>query len=325
MTTPSRREFLAAALAQAARPAPGAQLIDVHHHILPPAYLAEARARLLEQAQAGLPPGVLQWTPERAIAEMDQNGVATAIVSISTPGVWFGDAQAARSLARKCNEYAAQLARDHPARFGFFAAIPLPDTEGSLREIAYALDTLGAAGVCLMTSYGDKWPGDPAYRQVFEELDRRRAVVYFHPNIPNCCRDLMSYVPFQVLELAHDNTRAIVSLLFSGALERLRNLRLIFSHAGGELPMAAARIARQAATAGVPNAEAELKRLYYEIAGSSSRPALAALRAFAPASQILFGSDYPWLRIATTAGELAEDVKALTRANALRLWPRAAG
>jgi predicted TIM-barrel fold metal-dependent hydrolase len=323
--TASRREFLAVALAQAAAPPAQPQLIDVHHHIVPPVYLAEARSRLLESAQAGLPAGVLQWTPGRAIAEMDQNGVATAIVSISTPGVWFGDVLAGRTLARKCNEYSAQLARDYPGRFGFFASIPLPDIEGSLREIAYAFDTLHADGVCLMTSYGDKWPGDASYRDVFAELDRRHAVAYFHPSIANCCRNLMSYLPFQVLELAHEDTRAIVSLLFSGAFGRYRNIRFIFSHAGGDLPMAAARVVRQASarpevTAGLPEGvEAALKRLYYEIAGSSSRPALAALTAFAPPGQILFGSDYPWLRIGTTAADVSHEMRASMRANALRL------
>jgi predicted TIM-barrel fold metal-dependent hydrolase len=309
-------------------------LIDVHHHVLPPAYMTAVRDRMLAQAQAGVPAAVLDWNPQRALAEMDRNGVSTAILSISTPGIWFGNIREGRALARQCNEYSAQLVRDHPGRFGFFASIPLPDTDGSLREIAHALDTLHADGTCLMTNYGDKWPGDPAYAPVFEELNRRGAVVYFHPNIANCCRDLMPYLPFQVLELAHEDTRAIASLLFSGALPRYRNIRFIFSHAGGELPMAAARIARQASArkelAGLmpDGAEAELKRLYYEIAGSANRPAWAALAAFAPKTRILFGSDYPWLPLATTAGDFAAldltaaDRQSIGRENAVGLLPR---
>jgi predicted TIM-barrel fold metal-dependent hydrolase len=132
---------------------------------------------------------VLSWSPQTTIAEMDQNGVATSIVSISTPAIWFGNSQSARTLARKCNEYAAQLVKDYPGRFGFFAAAPLPDTEGSLQEIGYALDVLKADGIGLLTSYGDKWPGDSAYAAGFEELNRRKAVVYFYPSGPNCCRD----------------------------------------------------------------------------------------------------------------------------------------
>src|SRR5262245_12218632 len=156
MVNPSRRQFLTALAGLGANtilpakalpaqtPTVGTRrrLIDVHHHILPPVYMAEARERVIAQGQGYLPAPVLQWTPENTLAEMDQNGVATAIVSISTPGVWFGGARAARALARKCNEYAARMVADHPGRFGFFAAVPLPDTEGSLREVAYAFDVL---------------------------------------------------------------------------------------------------------------------------------------------------------------------------------------
>jgi predicted TIM-barrel fold metal-dependent hydrolase len=160
--------------------------IDVHHHFAPPFYVAETRDVVA---------ALVQWTVEKSLAEMDRYGVATAILSISTPGIWFGDVQAARTTARKCNEYAAQLIRDHPGRFGLFAAIPLPDTEGSLQEIAYALDVLKADGLGLLTSYGDKWPGDPVFHPVLEELNRRKAIVYIHPTAPSCCRNLMSYVP----------------------------------------------------------------------------------------------------------------------------------
>src|SRR5207302_9581028 len=107
-----------------------------------------------------------------------KNGVATSVVSISIPGIWFGGAQAARTSARKCNEYAAHLVQDHPGRFAFFASAPLPDTEGSLQEIAYALDVLKASGFIFMTNYADKWPGDPAYALVFEELNRLKSCVF---------------------------------------------------------------------------------------------------------------------------------------------------
>jgi predicted TIM-barrel fold metal-dependent hydrolase len=341
MRRTSRREFLAYStigasrvLGQTSNYTVKPHLIDVHHHILPPDYLAETRDRIVAQGQGVIPASVLHWTPQTALEEMEQNGVATAIVSISTPGIWFGDVQAARSLARKCNEYSARLVKDYPGRFGFFAAIPLPDAEGSLKEIAFALEELRADGIGLMTSYGDKWPGDPAYAPVFEELNRRKALVYVHPNAPNCCRDLMSYVPNQVIELSHDTTRSVTSLLFSGALSRFPNIRFVFSHAGGTVPMVAARLARQGnsrkdVAARLPNGvEYELRKLYYEIAGSANRPAMAALRAFVPASQILFGSDYPWLPIRTTAGEMTElglsgaEMRAIGRDNAAALLPR---
>src|SRR5712692_8918384 len=323
-----------ALLAQTSTSGTKPRLIDVHHHILPPVYMAEARERVIAQGQGYLPAPVLQWTPEKTLAEMNQNGVTTAIVSISTPGIWLGDVQAARTLARKCNEYSARLVRDHPGRFGFFAAVPLPDTEGSLREVAYAFDVLKADGIGLMTSYGDKWPGDSAYAPVFEELNRRKAVVYIHPTGPDCCRDLIPHVPYVMTELPHDTTRAVTSLLFSGSFVRFRDIRFIFSHAGGTLPMVAGRIARQSnaikeLAEKVPNGvEYELKRLYYEIAGSANRPAMSALMNLVPTSQIIFGSDYPWGRMGANVGGLtslglsAADLRAIGRENAIALFPR---
>jgi predicted TIM-barrel fold metal-dependent hydrolase len=310
------------------------RLIDVHHHILPPVYLAEARDRLIAQQQGYLPARILNWTPQNTLAEMDQNGVATSIVSISTPGIWFGDAQSARTLARKCNEYAAQLVKEYPGRFGFFASAPLPDTEGSLREIAYALDVLKADGIILMTSYGDKWPGDSAYGPVFDELNRRKALVYFHPAAPNCCRNLIPNVPPVFTEVPHDTTRAITSLLFSGSFARFRDIRFIFSHAGGTLPMLAGRLSHYSAEMKdlvdkMPNGiEFELRRLYYDIASSANPPAMAALMKLVPISQILFGGDYPFVPIKETAsgmvrvGLSAADLQSIGRDNALALLPR---
>jgi predicted TIM-barrel fold metal-dependent hydrolase len=347
----SRREFLStlaafgvsalvpagALIAQTSGAATNSRLIDVHHHILPPVYLAEARDRLIAQQQGYLPARILQWSPQNALAEMDQNGVATSIVSISTPGVWFGDVQSARTLARKCNEYAAQLAKDYPGRFGFFASAPLPDTEGSLREIVYALDVLKADGIILLTSYGDKWPGDSAYAPVFDELNRRKVLIYFHPAAPNCCRNLMSNVPPVFTEVPQDTTRAITSLLFSGSFVRFRDIRFIFSHAGGTIPMLAGRLSHYSAEMKdlvdkIPNGiEFELKRLYYDIASSANPPAMAALMKLVPTSQILFGSDYPFVPIAETAGGMTHlglspsDLKVIGRDNAAGLLQRFKG
>jgi predicted TIM-barrel fold metal-dependent hydrolase len=344
----SRREFLStlAALgviafdpgeawtAQTSAPTTKSRLIDVHHHILPPVYLADARDRVIAQQQGYLPARILQWSPQNALAEMDQNGVATSIVSISTPGIWFGDTQSARTLARKCNEYAAQLVNDYPGRFGFFAAAPLPDTEGCIKEIAYALDVLKADGIIFLTSYNDKWPGDTAYAPVFDELNRRKALVFFHPAAPICCRDLISNVPTVFTEVPQDTTRAITSLLFSGSFARFRDIRFIFSHAGGTLPMLAGRLSHYSAemkdlVAKMPNGiEFELKRLYYDIASSANAPAMAALMKLVPTSQILFGGDYPFVRIAETAdgmthlGLSGADLRAIGRDNALALLPR---
>jgi predicted TIM-barrel fold metal-dependent hydrolase len=323
-----------ASIAQSSGSTTKPRLIDVHHHILPPVYLAEARDRLITQQQGYLPARILNWSPQNALAEMDQNGVATSIASISTPGIWFGDAPSARALARKCNEYAAQLIRDYPGRFGFFASVPLPDTEGSLREIAYSLDVLKADGIIFLTSYGDKWPGDPAYVPVFDELNRRKALVYFHPAAPNCCRNLMPNIPPVFTEVPQDTTRAITSLLFSGSFARFRDIRFIFSHAGGTIPMLAGRLSYYSSEMKdlvdkMPNGiEFELRKLYYDIASSANPPSMAALMKLVPASQVLFGADYPFVRIAETVGGMAQvglsaaDLQAIGRDNALALLPR---
>ncbi len=318
-----------ALVARQHEPAGKPRLIDLHHHFFPPAFVTAALDTYRQREKAI----VSEWTPQKALEEMDRRGVATALLSITTPGIWFGDAPASRTLARKCNEYAAQLVKDHPARFGFFAAIPLPDAEGSLREVKYALDVLKADGIGLMTSYGDRWLGDAAFAAVLDELNRRKAVVYVHPTAANCCRDLMPDVPTPLIEYPHDTTRAITNLLYSGSFARLRGIRFIFSHAGGTIPMLAGRISQLGKLFGsdkkVPNGiEYELARLYYEIANSANRHTMAALMSLVPPTQIMFGTDYPFVPIEVTADGMqtlkltAKDLQAISRDNAVALLPR---
>ena len=311
-----------------------ANRIDVHHHIIPTPFLNRERDLILAAADPALGPRILAWRPGQAVEEMDRNGIATAITSISNPGIWRGNVQAARSLARACNEYAAQMVRDYPGRFGVFAALPLPDPDGCHREIEYALDVLKADGFGLMTSYEDRWPGDPAYAPVFEELNRRKAVVYFHPLAPACCRGLMPDVPPAVIEFLFDTARAITSLLFSGTFARFPDIRFIFSHAGGAIPALAGRIEgyvrRHTELAPqLPNgALAELKRLHFDLAVSVNPATMAALRNLVSIEQMLFGSDFPYMDIPLTAGALdrlgisAEERRAIHHGNAARLFPR---
>ncbi len=332
---PARRRVLmglGAAGAAAMMPArmwaaPPTGSIDVHHHVFPPEFLTVARAHSVSPAI------IEQWTLQRTLDEMERNGVQTAVASITQPGVWFGDVQQGRALARSCNEYMARLAVDHPGRFGFFAAIPLPDTEGSLREIAYALDVLKADGIGLMTSVGDKWPGDPSYAAIFDELNRRKAVVYVHPTGPDCCRALMPYVTPNLIEYPQDTARAITSLLFSGTLLKQRDIRFLFSHAGGTLPVLAGRISQLAtpkdhAEKMPQGLDHELQRLYYDVANSANRAAIGALTAIVPLSQVMLGSDYPYVPIGVTndglndLGLSAVDLAAVRRGNALKLLPR---
>ena len=313
----------------------GFRLIDLEHHFMPPFWLDAVKEHLSAQAQGFLPPGVMSWTPAKSIEAMDHTNVSTSFVTVSTPGVWFGDVQAARDLSRKCNEYAARMVGDYPGRFGSFAAIALPDIDGSLKEIEYSLDQLKADGICLQSSYGDKWLGDPSFDPVFEELDHRKAIVYCHPTAPAACRTLIPWVPQPVLEFPFDTTRAVASLLYSGTLNRFKNIRFIFAHAGGAVPMLAGRIAalgagvRKELAEKVPNGvEYELNRLYWEVAGATNRPAMAALMNFAPSSQIMFGTDFPFVPIEATAFGLRKvglnpnELEVISNKNALALFPK---
>jgi predicted TIM-barrel fold metal-dependent hydrolase len=321
----------AAALAQS--PATGAppakpSIIDVHHHLGPPAYVSELARRRLNE------PVLERWTPAQSIEEMDQAGIATSITSITNPGVWFGDDAAAVALARACNEYAARLVADHRDRFGMFAILPLPDVEGSLREIEYGLDVLKADGVCLMTSYGDKWLGDRAFAPVMDELNRRKAVVYTHPNLPDCCRNLIAEVPRAVIEFQTDTTRTIASLLFSGTAARCSDIRFVFSHGGGTMPYLIERFVRlpqnnRNAAANVPDGVVNmLGRFYYDVAQVSNAAAMAALTKVVPTTQIVFGTDFPFrtaadqMRGLQASGLGADDLRKIEFENARTLLPR---
>ena len=319
------------ALAQTQHPALS-RLIDVHHHIIPPFYLTENRDRIAGSRGGQISAAWLNWTPEAALVAMDKQGVSTAVVSVSSPSVWFGDPQAARQTARRVNEYAAELVRAYKGRFGMFASLPLPDTDGSLREIEYALDSLKADGVGLLTSYDNRWLGDPAYSQVFEELNRRKAVVFVHPTIPICCRTLIPDVSPFVAEIPQDTTRAITNLLYSGSFGRYRDIRFIFCHGGGTMPSVVGRLRHygpEDLDTKVPNGiEYELKRLYFDIASSTTRPSIAALMALVPTSQILLGSDYPYVPLEDAVEGMTQlslnsaNLTAIGRENALRLFPR---
>jgi len=306
--------------------------IDVHHHILPPDYVTiVGDARIGPLILAGRTPA---WTAGLSIEAMDRNGIATAITSISAPGIWFGDREETQTLARHCNEFAAAIKRDYPGRFGMFAILPLPDIDASLREIEYSLDALRAEGIGLLTSYGDRYPGDPAFAPIFDELDRRKAIVYFHPTAPTCSQCLGEF-PAATLEFPFDTTRAITSLLYSGTFARCRNIRFVFSHAGGAVPFLVERIARLAVRPEykkhVPDGVIpELRRLYYDTALSASPFTFRSLLELAPPANVLFGSDYPFAPEATMAatvrglGELGlsgQDLHAIERENALRIMP----
>ena len=342
MTDLARRKFLVSAatslgLAAAARArrlsafqAAASQRpnrIDIHHHFAPPAWVAEVKGRpLLNVANT-------RWSPAQSIEDMDQGGVAAAVVSITNPGLWFGDRAVTNRLARACNDYGAKLVQDHPTRFGLFAAMPLPDVDATLKEIEYAYDTLKVDGIGLLTSYEDLWLGNPKFRPVMEELNRRRAVVHVHPTAANCCRNLDYGLGPGSIEYGTDTTRAIIGVTFSGDAARFPNIRFIWSHAGGSAPFLAGRIdgASGGAKDRLPNGfMAEAKKFFYDTAGAANRGALASLLQLVTPSAILFGTDFPPGGSSREVAQLLADLRmfdaaamrAIDRENAVGLLPR---
>jgi predicted TIM-barrel fold metal-dependent hydrolase len=311
----------------AAEAAAAPHRIDVHHHIVPP-FHGEA----LRRHRAG---NVPKWSPAMSLEDMDRAGVAVAITSIVNPGVWFGKVdEESRKLARACNEYAANLQRDYPTRFRFFAAIPLPDTEGSLREIEYSLDTLKAEGIALWTNYSDKYLGDPAFLPVFEELNRRRAVCYTHPTASNCCSIQIKGVQSGTVETATQTSYTVASLIFGegGTVHKFPDIKWIWPHSGGTIPFLTSRFEQQTRVRPDPRMPKGplpiLERFYYDVAQGNTPGQLAALLKMAPVSQALFGSDYPFREAKEAVDGLIDyrfpsaDLRAIDTANAQRLFPR---
>jgi predicted TIM-barrel fold metal-dependent hydrolase len=309
-------------------------LIDTHHHFYPPEY---QKLWLDYEDQRKIPhfPGQVAWSKAKAIEDMDRAGIRTAMLSVaSTPGVWFDlGPEKAASMARACNDFAADMMRDNSGRFGLFATLSMLDIDKTLKEIEYAFDTLKADGVGLQTNYGDKWLGNAAYKPVFDELNRRKAVVYVHPLVASCCAALSVGTFPAVIEVPHDTTRTVTSLLLSGGFARWRDISWLFSHAGGTIPMMAGRIEsfygarpnlREFAPDGILG---ELKRLNYDTANATSAPAIAALLKLVPASKVTYGSDYPYFQLdqmknLEQLGLDAADLKAIGSENAIKLVPR---
>jgi predicted TIM-barrel fold metal-dependent hydrolase len=241
---PSRRDFLRAASAAVAGSCPDAHSfaamaaepgrIDIHHHFQPDVYFQFQKAH-----GKGFPANA--WILSKDLEDMDQAGTAIAFLSLTTPGFAFAEKEETRKVSRECNDYAAKLVADHPGRFGSFATIPLTDTDGALSEIEYSLDTLKADGISLFSSYGDVWLGHASFAPVYEELNRRKAIVYVHPVLANCCVDLSvakDGVPNEIamIEFAADTTRALAGLIFSRMAMRFPDITWIFAHGGGAMP-----------------------------------------------------------------------------------------
>jgi predicted TIM-barrel fold metal-dependent hydrolase len=307
--------------------------VDVHHHIAPPDYLKAKMASKLGDENEYRDSLYVGWHPGVALESMDQGGTATAITSI-TDGTFISLHPERVRIAREVNEFAAKMQQDHPGRFGHFATLPMPDINACLKEIEYALDELNLDGVDIRTSYQRQWLGDAAFAPIYEELDRRKAIVYSHPHQPPMVADLLPGVPGSTIEYCTDTSRAIASVVFGGVTTKYPNVRFIFSHGGGTMPFLLDRFRnlakRKAHAAKFPKGvDAHLKKLYYEVAQAVHPGALDALMRIAPLDHVLFGTDFPHFNAKDTGAKLADydgfgtkELAAVTRGNALKLFPR---
>ncbi|PWU04488.1 MAG: amidohydrolase [Terriglobia bacterium] len=322
------------------------RLINVHHHLTAPAYvkfLTENKVREFPAKSAA-----------ESIEDMDKAGVTIALCSTIGPGIWMGKLEETRRLAREINDYAAKVVSDYRGRFGMFTMLPLPDIDASLKEIEYGFDKLRADGVYMYTNwggkalYGDKYLGDAALAPIYEELNRRKAIVYTHPKDAACCEGIIPGVGSGTIEYPMDTARTIVSLLYSGTAARYPEVRFIFSHGGGALTGVIGRIAGAAASylqdggtlrAGAPAPRStaampkgplyELQKFYYDTSSAVNPVGVGGLRKIVPLSQIMFGGDFPFVVTAEQVMLLKEckvfndkELKAIFSENTERLFPR---
>jgi predicted TIM-barrel fold metal-dependent hydrolase len=336
--SPSRRKVLAGLAGTGAASllpfrASGAgapHAIDFHHHFNPPFLVNAAAGNRVGTGGAGL-----NWDLSWTLEDMEKTGITKAILSPPTGFAERVEPAKKNDTIRTVNEYGANLVRDHKGKFLQLVYMPLPDVDASLKEIARGFDELGVVGAGFATSYGQRYVSDPAFAPVFEELNRRKALCYFHPLAASCCTRIFQEFPEEanLIEIPYDTARAVMGLLLSGAFVKYRDIRWLFSHSGGAIPMFAGRLRRLTQTNDLskvaPNGlDAEFHRLHYETANASSPPTMAALLKYVPISQVLFGSDHPYVSIGDNMIDLKScglsqtEMNAILYENAERLVPQ---
>ena len=311
-----------AAAQVAPAPDPAYEIVDVHHHIVPPAFVAY---------MPDLPDWVRAWRPEKSIEDMDRNGVSAGIASLNSPGLTTAKPEVARAVSRGCNEYAAKLVQDYPGRFGMLAAIAPLDTDGALNEIAYALDVLRADGIGLMTSYGNSYLASTKFTPLFEELNRRKATLFVHPQIPEVGPNLDPPLSPVFLEMPYDTARAILGMIIAGSFTRYPDITFIFNHGGGGLPVLHRRL--DLTFRGDPKLRdrfpdgvmAQLRNVHFDTVNVLNPPNFALLRQLVAMDKLLFGTDYPGFSAVENVVPLralpVADATAIAQDNPYRLFP----
>lgn len=288
-------------------------LIDVHQHVIPDVYKRELATVGVLGSGENLWPA---WSLARQLELMDENGIDAVLISIASPGAYFGDVAFTKRLVKTCNETMMQMVADHPGKFGAMGFVSLPDIAAACRDVEYALDVLKMDGINLQSHTGPRYLGDTEENELYAELDRRRAVIFVHPQRPNVGGMPRYTHPAGYTELVFDTTRAIANMLYTGMLEKYPNIRWIMPHMGGVAPFLLFRLsgieddpkARDKVPAGVAT---YLNRLWYDVAQSASPLALDALLKIADSSRVVFGTDYPSAR---PAEKVMKDTVAAVRA-----------
>ncbi|KJZ75228.1 hypothetical protein HIM_05422 [Hirsutella minnesotensis 3608] len=312
--------------------------IDVHHHIIPPAFKKAWEDNPALSQGFKLP----SWSPGESLEFMQRHNISTSILSLGAPATSMGvDGHAVAAFCREMNRYAADLCKQHPRKFGFMATLPsLEDTAACIEELCYALDELGADGVNLLTSYGGKYLGHPQFGPVWDELDRRSAVVFIHPGLETAGDPIREprVLPAPIVDWTHETTRTATHLITTGTFRRHAACKIILPHGGGTLPYVARRVATLSAAFGLVDggktAEEfldEARSFYYDVAFAGYQEPLRLLLDFAKPGHVLYGSDYPFGREAMVEEQLKAvdkiidmrvDADDIRRGAAIRLWPR---
>jgi 6-methylsalicylate decarboxylase len=271
--------------------------IDVHAHFTTPEYIAHATAAGYDRPDGMR--GYPSWSVDEHLRVLDDNGIEMAVLSMSSPGVHFGDDAAAILLAREINHVAARARDDHPDRFAFFASLPLPDADGAVDELAFAMDELGAAGAVVETNAHGVYLGDPRMDPVYQQLDDRRGILFIHPTSPACFEETSLGRPRPMIEFMFDTARAVTDLILSGVPQRFPRMPVVVPHAGGVLPLLADRIQGFMSIFGdpdqpKPDVHGALAGMFYDLAGDPFPRLVPSLTTIVPRDHILYGTDYCW-------------------------------
>ena len=298
--------------------------IDVHAHVFPGFYASAMKAAGVNDVDGWPSP---QWSPSAMLEAAAGHKIAAQLLSISSPGITFVDGRDASGLARRLNEYMADLVKEHSPHFGSLAVLPLPDVDASLAELAYAFDTLDMDGVGLLSNYHGVYLGDPQLDPIFAELNRRKAAVFVHPTIPPHWDSFTIDIPAPVMEYTFDSTRMAERLVTSGTKAKYRYVAIIVAHGGGTLPLSYQRVVKY----WMDGKNDIFDSFYFELTATTEHPQIAALMAFAKIERCLMGFDFPFMKPdwydplqknLEHYGFSTDDLRSIQNRNAFRLFPK---